>query len=256
MCIRDSTHIGIHGDVYKVWSFELCLLLMHSSLTQTQLCSQEHLQPSSIGPSTSSASSSHGPSASNASSTSGGSSSHGHSPSTSDGCHVPRVVDPVYHNDPQLERWRQLLQRHFYQVKMQESQRPPTLEERRSLKRLGLLDEWKIPGCLCAQIIGIIPDIDPIRQLYHFSWILQFCTFFCLGTLICGYHGASVICSFLLWVQSDHTASFYLILRISFFCSLYLMMDKYHLMTTSFKQSTRNDTTHTAPLKMVPKPLK
>ena len=52
-----------------------------------------------------------------------------------------RVVDPVYHDDPQLERWRQLMQAHWFEVKMVKSRQPLTMAEKRSLKQFGLLDD-------------------------------------------------------------------------------------------------------------------
>ena len=52
-----------------------------------------------------------------------------------------RVIDPVYHDDPQLERWRQLMQAHWFEVKMVKSRQPLTMAEKRSLKQFGLLDD-------------------------------------------------------------------------------------------------------------------
>ena len=50
----------------------------------------------------------------------------------------PRVIDPVYHDDPDLERWRRLLEGHWFEVMLQKSQRPMTMAEKRSTKLLGL----------------------------------------------------------------------------------------------------------------------
>ena len=52
-----------------------------------------------------------------------------------------RVIDPVYHDDPQLERWRQLMQAHWFEVKMVKSRQPLSMAEKRSLKQFGLLDD-------------------------------------------------------------------------------------------------------------------
>ena len=49
-----------------------------------------------------------------------------------------RVIDPVYHDDPDLERWRRLLEGHWFEVMLQKSQRPMTVAEKRSTKLLGL----------------------------------------------------------------------------------------------------------------------
>ena len=55
-------------------------------------------------------------------------------------CRNSHTLDPTFHDGQKIERWREMVEAHWFQTALQMSQRPMTVAQKRSLRLLGILD--------------------------------------------------------------------------------------------------------------------